>query len=171
MPRFATLASRLTPALIGLSLWSGLAGAQSPARPLLRQLYGDLAFDIRTAEAGGGAIILGVADGKRSITVTVLAPDLRRWSDSLTKVLAARPPRRGQSARWDVTVAGPGLAAGTMALSRSVAPGDTSIALLVTDTDFMAVRTDLTLAEARALASAMKRAAALALAPPGKPPR
>lgn len=161
---------RVIHALLGLSLWSGLAGAQSPARTLLRQLYGELAFDVRTAEAGGGAIILGVADEKRSITVTLLAQDLRRWSDSLTKVLAARLPRRGQAATWNVTVAGPGLAAGTMALTRTVAPGDTSIALLVTDQDFLAVRTDLTLAEARSMAAAMRRAAALALAPPGKPP-
>lgn len=165
-----TCLRRVVRALIGLSLWSGLAAAQSPARTLLRQLYGDLAFDVRTAEAGAGAIILGVADDKRSITVTVMAPDLRWWSDSLTKVLAARPPRRGQSARWDVTVAGPGLAAGTMALTRTVAPGDTSMVLLVTDTDFMAVRTNLTLAEARALAAAIKRAAALAVAPLRKPP-
>lgn len=156
-----------------LSLWSATparAGAQAAGGALLRQLYGDLAFDVRAGEAG--AIRIGVADDRRSVAITVLATDLRRWADSVTKVLAARPARRGQAARWDVTVSGPGVVAGSMALTRTVAPRDSGIALLVTDPDFVGVRTDLTTAEARSLAGAMGRVARAALSPGrrGRPP-
>ncbi|HEX9565211.1 MAG TPA: hypothetical protein VF981_14610 [Gemmatimonadaceae bacterium] len=166
MSRFTSSAHVMAGLTLVASLWSvpSAAAAQTPARVLLRQLYGDLAFDVRTADANG--VQLGVADATGSIAVTILARDLRGWADSVTKILAARPPRRGQTARWDAAVTGPGLVAGSMALSRSVAPGDTSIALLVTDTQFVGVRTNLTMAEARALAGAMRRAASAVLNPP-----
>jgi hypothetical protein len=113
-----------------------------------------------------------------------MALDMRRWSDSATRMLAATP-RKGQTAKWEAVVAGPGVAAGSMSLARSISPGDTTLILLVTDTAFHGVRTPLTMAEAKALAVAMKRAAMASLptkvppmkaappatkAPPKKPP-
>lgn len=158
-------------AVAGLSLWSlpSSARAQDTTRSVLRQLYGDLAFEVRTK--GRGTLNVGAADSRTTIVLTVLALDLRRWSDSVTRVLDARAPRRGQSAKWDAVVDGPGNVAGSMALTRSIAPGDTTIILLVTDTAFRAVRTPLSMNEARALAAAMKRAANASLptrAPPIK---
>lgn len=157
-----------------------MANAQAPQRSLLRQLYGDLAFEVRTR--GDGALTLGVADSRTSVVVTMMATDLRRWSDSATRVLAARP-RRGEPARWEAAVAGPGVVAGSMSLARSITGADTAIVLLVTDTSFHAVRTSLTGGEAKALAAAMKRAAnaslptraapvpkAKSVPPPKKPP-
>jgi hypothetical protein len=116
-----------------------------------------------------GSVNLGAADSRTSVVVTLMSTDLRRWSDSATRVLAVPSPRRGQSAKWNAVVEGPGVVAGSMALTRSVAPGDTSLVLLVTDTAFRAVRTTLTMAEARALTAAMKRAA-LASLPTRVPP-
>jgi hypothetical protein len=150
-------------AFLALSLWSPVASADAQAseRSVLRQLYGDLAFEVRTK--GQGSLMVGVADARTSLVLTLMAIDLRRWSDSATRVLAAKAPARGRSAKWEAVVAGPGVTAGSMALARSIGPGDTSITLLVTDTTFRGVRTSLTMEEARALASAMKRAAMASL--------
>lgn len=144
-----------------LSWWPPApAEAQAPERSVLRQLYGDVAVEARTR--GQGTLNLGVADGRTSIVVAFMATDLRRWSDSATRVLAARP-RRGATVKWEAVVSGPGITAGSMSLARNIAPGDTSIVLLVTDTAFRAVRTSLSLVEARALAAAVKRAAGASL--------
>lgn len=172
VPRFSALA------LTALSLWSpATARAQTGVRSVMRQLYGDLAFEARTR--GQGSLTVGVADSRTSLVVTFMAIDLRRWSDSAVRVLAAHPARRGQEAKWEAVVAGPGVTAGSMSLARSITSTDTSIILLVTDTSFRAVRTELTATEASALAAAMKRAANASLptraaplpkAPPKKPP-
>lgn len=151
----------LVPALVGavLSLWfpPPTLGAQTGERSVLRQLYGDLAFEVRTK--GQGSVMVGVADARSSLVFTLLSLDLRRWSDSAIRVLAARPPRRGKTAKWEAVVAGPGVTAGSMSLARTITPGDTTIILFVTDTAFRGMRTELSMEEARALAVAMKRAA------------
>jgi hypothetical protein len=123
---------------------------------VLRQLYGDLAVEARTR--GDGSLTVGVADSRTSLVITFLALDLRRWSDSATRMLAARP-RRGSIVKWEASVSGPGVTAGSMSLARSITPTDTTIVLLVTDTSFHAVRSALSAEDARALAAAMKRAA------------
>jgi hypothetical protein len=167
------------PVLVALSLWSSpqvMAQARAGQRSLLSQLYGDLALEARTR--GQGSLTIGVADARASLVITVMATDLRRWSDSATRILAARTARRGASARWDASVAGPGVVAGSMSLSRTIEAGDTTIVLLVTDTAFKAVRTELTADEARSLAAALKRAAMASMpsrptpvpATPKKPP-
>jgi hypothetical protein len=180
--KFVPRVSALFLAVAALSLWSAprVASAQAPQRSLLRQLYGDLAFEVRTR--GQGSLTVGVADSRSSLVLTLMAIDLRRWSDSATRILVARP-RRGQPAKWEAAVAGPGVVAGSMSLARSITGTDTAIVLLVTDTAFHAVRTELSAIEAKALAAAMKRAAnaslptrpapiprATAVPPPKKPP-
>jgi hypothetical protein len=166
-----------------VSLWSrGAAVAQAPERSVLRQLYGDVALEVRTR--GQGSVRMGAADDRTSLAFTLLAIDLRRWSDSASRVLAAKPPKKGTYVRWEAVVAGPGVAAGSMSLARMINPSDTSIILLVTDTAFRGVRTRLSIDEARALTAAMKRAALASLPttvppmtkappatkPPGQPP-
>ena len=101
---------------------------------------------------------VGAADSRTSVVVTFLALDLRRWSDSAARMLAARP-RRGSIIKWEASVTGPGTTAGSMSMSRTITATDTTVVLLVTDTSFVAVRTPLSMEEARALAAAMKRAA------------
>jgi len=170
--------------LLSLCALAPPALAQSSERSVLTQLYGDLALEVRTR--GQGSMMLGVADSRTSLVVTLMSLDVRRWSDSATKMLAARPPGRGKSARWEAVVAGPGTVAGSMSMAYAIAPGDTGITLLVTDTAFRGVRTKLTMAEAKALTAAMKRAAMASLptsvppmkaspkattAPPKKPPQ
>jgi hypothetical protein len=122
----------------------------------LRQLVGDLAIEARTR--GDGSMTLGAADSRTSVVVTFMATDLRRWSDSATRMLAAKP-RRGSIIKWEASVSGPGVAAGSMSLARTITATDTTIVLLVTDTSFHAVRTPLSAEDAKALAAAMKRAA------------
>ena len=169
--------------LTALSLWSlpGSARAQAPQRSVLRHLVGDLALEGRTR--GDGSMTVAAADARASVVVTFLALDLRRWSDSATRMLAARP-RRGSIVKWEASVTGPGVTAGSMSMSRTITPNDTTVVLLVTDTAFHAVRTPLTMEDARALAAAMKRAANASLptrpaplpkaktptSPPKKPP-
>lgn len=156
----------LAPVLTALSLWSlpGSADAQAPQRSVLRQLVGDLAFEARTR--GDGSMTVGVADSRTQLVITFMALDLRRWSDSATRMLAARP-RRGSIVKWEASVSGPGVTAGSMSMARTITPNDTSVVLLVTDTAFHAVRTPLSMEEARALAAAMKQAANASL--PTKP--
>jgi hypothetical protein len=149
---------------IALSLWSAVAPAQDGHPVLVRQLAGDLAIEVRVT--GPGALRIGAADGSRSIVTAVLQSDLRRWADSAGRVLAARPPRRGQSARWEAVVAGPGVAAGSMSLARTVAPADTAIVLLITNAEFEAVRTTITMAEARGVVGALRRASMWRPPPP-----
>lgn len=149
-------------ALAGLSLWSAGASAQPAAQVLVRQLVGDLAVEVRTADAG--ALRIGAADANRSVTLVALPTDLRRWADSSTKILAARAPGRGRTAQWGSVVAGPGVAAGSMSLSRSF-PGDT-IVLLITNTEFEAVRSRLSIDEARGFVAAIRRASTPR--PPGR---
>ena len=150
-----------------LSLWSPVpAGAQETQRSLLRALYGDLAFEVRTK--GQGSVTLAVADDRTQIVVSLMSVDLRRWSDSATRVLTARPPRRGNYVKWEAVVEGPGTVAGSMSLARSILPNDTNLVLLVTDSAFRAVRSELTLEDARALTGAMRRAALASL--PTRPP-
>ncbi len=153
--------SVVLPLLTGaLAFGTAESGAQQAGTVLLRQLYGDLAFDIRMGTAG--AVQMGIADSTRSVTITVLARDLQLWADSVNRILSARPPRRNRKAEWNATVRGPGVAAGTMALTRNVNGKDTTTTLLVTDADFMAVRTRLSTVEARSLMAAMRRVAKVA---------
>lgn len=155
-------------ALLGLvaSLWFPATARAQPQRSLLRQLYGDLAFEVRTR--GQGSVTLAAADSLTQIVVTLTSIELRRWSDSAARVLAARPPRRGNYVKWEAVVEGPGTVAGSMSLARSILPNDTNLVLLVTDTAFRAVRTELSMEDAKALAGAMRRAALASL--PTKPP-
>ena len=104
------------------------------------------------------SLTVGAADSRGSVVVTFMAMDLRRWSDSATKMLAARP-RRGSIIKWEASVSGPGVTAGSMSLARTITATDTTIVLLVTDTSFHAVRTPLSAEDAKALTAAMKRAA------------
>ncbi len=165
-----TLASVIPSLAAALSLCSPQQVPQSPERLLLRQLYGDLAVEVRTKVPG--TLILAAADARSSLVLTLLATDARRWADSAARILAAPAPGRGRSATWEAEVAGPGVSAGSISLSRRVAPGDTAIVLLVTDASFQGVRTELTMENARALTQAMRRAAAASVArPPRQPPR
>ena len=150
-----------------LSLWSPVpAAAQETQRSLLRALYGDLAFEVRTK--GQGTVTLAVADDRTQIVVSLMSIDLRRWSDSAARVLAARPPRKGNYVKWEAVVEGPGTVAGSMSLARSILPNDTTLVLLVTDSAFRAVRSELTMEDARAITGAMRRAALASL--PTRPP-
>jgi hypothetical protein len=161
--------SRTRQVLLGLgaallATGSSHARAQESGRALLRQLYGDVAVVVHSAPAA--AVRVGADDGKKSVTITLLARDLRRWADSASKILAARPARRGASARWRAIAEGPGVAAGSMTLSRSIAEGDTTITFFVADPEFESIRVDIAAEEARALVRAMRRVANTVLTPP-----
>jgi hypothetical protein len=148
------------------SLWSPTTAWAQSERSLVRQLYGDLALEVRTK--GQGSVTLAAADARTQIVLTLMSTDLRRWSDSANRVLAARPPRRGNYVKWEAVVEGPGRVAGSMSLARSILPNDTNLVLLVTDTAFRAVRTELSMEEAKALTGALRRAALASL--PTRPP-
>jgi hypothetical protein len=146
------------------------APAQVSAPVLVRQMYGDVAIELRRGE--GTAIHLGAADATHSLDLLLLAADVRRWADSATRVLAAHPKAKAPSARWETTLEEPGVRSGSIALSRTITPGDTVIALLIADTDFEQIRTTLDAAEAKAFVAAMKRAAAsVSASRPPRPPR
>lgn len=144
----------------------GQGGGRAPV--LLRQLYGDVAVEVR--QAPNQAVYVGAAGGQRTVALTLLARDLRRWADSATRVLARRVPRATRIGEWRATVEGPGLQAGAMTLTRKVDGKNTIISVFIASDQFEGVRLPLTSAEARAFVGAMRRVAATVLAPPRKPP-
>lgn len=146
------------------SLWSSIARAQEGQRALLRQLYGDVAVEVR--DISGGAMRFAFTDGDKTIALTLLARDVRRWADSATRVLAARRRARDSTARWQARVEGPGVEAGAISLSRTLTRTDTTIAIFAADAQFESVRAVVTAEEARALVGALRRAANAILNPP-----
>lgn len=141
-----------------------LAQAQTGGRSFLRQIYGELAVDVRSAP--GNALRIGVANGRSSLTITVLARDLRRWADSASRVLAARRVAGGDTTRFQAVIEGPGVSAGSMTLSRTITAKDTVVSFFVADAEFRTVRTVVDDDEARTLVAAMRRAANAMLSPP-----
>ncbi|HSA56472.1 MAG TPA: hypothetical protein VLE53_12265 [Gemmatimonadaceae bacterium] len=162
----APLALTVLVTLVTSVFGSSLAAAQVGGRSFLRQIYGDLAVEVRSAPAN--ALRIGAANGERSLTVTVLARDLRRWADSATRILAARAVVRRDTTRFQAMVEGPGVSAGSMTLSRTLSANDTVITLFVADAEFQSVRTVVSAEEARALVGAMRRAANAVLPPPAR---
>lgn len=158
----AVLATQM--ALLASGFGPSHAAAQGGGRSFLRQIYGNVAVDVRSAPAN--ALRIGVADDERSLTITVLARDLRRWADSASRVLSARSASRDDTTRFQAMVEGPGVRAGSMTLSRTISPKDTVISFFVADAEFQTVRTVVSAEEARTLVGAMRRAAAAMLAPP-----
>jgi len=139
------------------------AEAQPTGPVLLRQLYGDLGLEVRSAEAQ--AMYIGAADGQRTIAVLLLARDVRRWADSASRVLGSRLRGKEQTGRWAATVEEPGSRSGSMMLSRSIEQGDTVITVFLADNDLYGVRTTVDAFEARAFVGAMKRVAEAILFP------
>lgn len=143
--------------LLAVLIPGGAAPAQPAGTTLVRQLYADVAIEVR--RAAEGAVLVAAADGATSVAVTFLARDLRRWADSAAKVLVAKTRTRRDSARWRAMVEGPGVEAGSLSLSRAIAPPDTTISLLLADAQFQTVRFSLGAQEARAFVTAMRKAA------------
>ena len=153
---------------------SAPGAAQEPAgtgtRVLLRQLYGDVGIELRSGAAG--AILIGAAGTNRTVTLSVLARDLLRWTDSATRVLSRVPSPAGKNreGRWQAMLEGPGLEAGAMTMTREVTARDTAISVYFADTEFAGVRAQLSTSEARAFVAALRRAANAVLAPPPRKP-
>jgi hypothetical protein len=139
------------------------AGGQTPRRALLRQMYGDVAIEVWQVTAN--ALHIGAADARRVLSISVVPRDLRRWTDSAGRILTARAQRREVESRWRAIVEEPGVQGGSMSLLRTINGADTTISLFIADGQFEGVRTPLDPDEARALVSAMRRAADAALAP------
>lgn len=150
--------------VIASSLLPSGSAAQEGRRALLRQMYGDVAVEVR--DVTGQAMRFAFTDGEKTIALTVLARDARGWADSATRVLAARRRARDSTARWQATVEGPGIEAGAITLSRTLTRTDTTISLFAADAQFESVRVVISAEEARALIGAVRRAANAMLNPP-----
>ena len=152
-------------------------GVEAQGKPdaLLRQLYGDLAIEVRSA--GGGGMYVGAADSSKSVAVVLRAADVRKWADSATRVLNARLRGKELSGRWQATVEEPGVRSGSMMISRTIDGRDTVIAIFLADDSLLSVRKVVDIDDAEAFVGAMKRAASRVVAqqkpvakPPAKPP-
>lgn len=158
MPSLSRLSTRVVLAVL---CPGSAAVAQGSGESLVRQMYADVAVEVRRQDAG--ALLVAAAGAEKTITVRLLARDLRRWADSASRVLSARRRSRADSVRWAATVEGPGVEAGSMSLTRAISPPDTTISVLFADTEFETVRASLSSAEARAFVTAMRKAADAAL--------
>ena len=141
-----------------------LAG-QAPAGAPLNAVVGDLA--VRLVRQPDGAVAVGLADSLASVSFVVRPTDLRRWTDTLAR-LVARPPataRRGRPARdLPVAVDEPGLGAGTLVVTRRDSAGRAWFRLFAADAALVPVRGVLSAREVRALVALVRRA--LPPAPP-----
>jgi hypothetical protein len=154
------------PILFALTLGTLAASTlpgQTPRRALLRQMYGNVALEVWQVTAN--ALHIGAADGRRVLSISVLPRDLRRWTDSASRILSARATRREVESRWRAIVEEPGVQGGSMSLLRTITGADTTVSLFIADGQFEGVRTPLDPDEARVLVNAMRRAADAALAP------
>ena len=160
----------LLPACIALILATRVE-AQGKPDALLRQLYGDLAIEVRSA--GGGGIYVGAADSSKSIAVILRAADVRKWADSATRVRNARLRGKEVSGRWQATVEEPGVRSGSMMISRTIDGPDSVIAIVLADDSLASVRKVMDIDDAEAFVGAMKRVATRVVAqqkPVAKPP-
>ena len=105
------------------------------------------------------AIRVGVADSSQTLTVSFIARDVIRWADSATRVLDAVPRAKDSTRLWQAVVEEPGTNSGTIALAKAIAGKDTTITVLVADTDFNQLRFTLDDGEARAFIAALRRVA------------
>ena len=142
---------------------SRLPGRQGSGGVLLRQLYGELALDVRAADAS--AMRVTVADASHSVALILRARDIRTWADSANRILAARPKGKPPAGRWEAAVEEPGTRSGSMGLTRTINGKDTVIAVYFADSALTRVRTTLDAYEARNFVGAMKKAAGTYLNP------
>jgi hypothetical protein len=135
------------------------SAAQTPTavRPIVQQLYNDLALEISPTD--GGAVRFGAADATRAVVVTLLPRDVLRWADSAQKMLSARLRRGQKTGHWRSVAEEPGVRSGTMVLSRNIAAADTTLTIFFADGEFNSVETTIDLPQARAFVGAVRRAA------------
>lgn len=151
-----------------LSLFS--RDARSQADPVTtRLLLGEAALELSPTDSQ--AIRIALADSARTIILTVLARDARRWSDSLTLVVRLRPRSRRVPQEWRVILEEPGLEAGSMSVTRRDGETGSAWSLFVADKDFQSVRIPLEPDEVRALVAAMRRNVAAVLPPAARKKR
>jgi hypothetical protein len=153
---------------IGERASAGAASVQGSGGILLRQLYGELALDVRVADAS--LMNVTVADASKQVALILRARDVRQWADSATRVLAARARGRPPAGRWEAVVEEPGTRSGSMGLSRSITGRDTVITVYFADSSLTMVRAMLVSSEARAFVGAFRKAAQTYLAPKRPPP-
>ncbi|MBV6522324.1 MAG: hypothetical protein MNPFHGCM_02472 [Gemmatimonadaceae bacterium] len=152
-PRFARF--RLAASIFAAShMLATDGGAQPASQPTSRLLLGDVAVEIRPAS--DDRLTFAIADSVRSLVLTVLARDARRWSDSAAILL--RPMRRSRRSDADRTVVleEPGIEAGSISLTRRVTDAGAQWSLFVADRTFETIRVALEITDVRAVVSAMR---------------
>ena len=146
------------------------AFAQSHDVTTGRLLFGEVAFEIRTTS--DLMVRVGAADRARTITLLLLARDVKKWTDSASRLLVARP-RRASSGRekWTATLDEPGIEAGALTLTKTREGKEERWSLYVSDRDFEGVGATLERDEVRALIGQLRRASASVLPQPKKSTR
>jgi len=166
--RWRALSSRALALAAFLAVSARTGGAQSPspspATTLLRQLYGDVAIEVQRVPPSD--LRVAAADANRALAVSLAARDVIRWTDSATRVIDARLHGKEQTGMWQAVVEEPGTASGSIVIAKTISETDTTIAVLVADSDFDKVRFTLDPQEARAFVLALRRVARMAVAPP-----
>jgi hypothetical protein len=135
-----------------------------------RLLFGEVAFEIRTTS--DLMVRVGAADRARTITLLFLARDVKRWSDSASRLLTAGPRRASLGAvKSTATLDEPGIESGALTLTRTREGKEERWSLYVADRDFEGVRASIERDDVRALIGQLRRAAASVLPQPKKPVR
>ena len=151
-------------------LCSQAAFAQSHDVTTGRLLFGEVALEIRTTS--DLMIRVGAADGTRTITLQLLARDVKRWADSASRLLAARPRRPSLSKeKWTATLDEPGIEAGALTLTKTREGKEVRWSVYVADRDFDGVGASVEPDEVRALIGQLRRASASVLPRPKKSTR
>jgi hypothetical protein len=143
---------------VGLLLaTSHRSAAQSTSVTVVRQLYGNVGVEVQRVPPL--AVRVGVADSSQTLTVSFIASDVVRWADSATRVLDAVGRAKDSTRLWQAVVSEPGINSGSIAVAKAITGKDTTITVLVADTDFNQMRFTLDDSEARAFIAVLRRVA------------
>lgn len=140
------------------------APAQTADSTLARLFVGGDALEIVLLD--DRRLRVAVADSARTLILTVLPRDVRRWSDSVSRILVTRRRVRRFPQQWSATLSEPGIEAGSMTMTRRDSDAGSTWSLFVSDSRFMQTRVILDAGEAKAIRSAFRRAADVAAPPP-----
>jgi hypothetical protein len=151
-------------------LCSHAAFAQTHDLTTGRLLFGEVAVEIRTTS--DLMVRVGAADGTQTITLLLLARDVKRWADSASRLLNIRPPRPSLvKQKWTATLDEPGIEAGALTLTKTREGKAERWSLYVADREFKGVGAAIERDEVRALIGQLRRASASVLPQPKKSTR
>jgi hypothetical protein len=160
---------RLTAVTLFVAIGALRSAAQDTLATVARTMYGDVALIVQVRP---NQVRLAVDNGTHNLFLSFVGSDVRRWSDSTTRILA-RKRRRGDATAWRSAMFEPGMRSGTASLTLRPDSSGTSYTLFFADDSLRSVRGTVRAADAAAFTRILRNASHMALGgrslPKGRP--